>query len=78
MMKSRKKRENYRGFEKMRTEGWIYYNHAMISAAAPNEKPDMCPIENGDIWKRAGGRELLCLRCGQPIGIAALRQTGGM
>lgn len=61
----------------MRMEGWKYYNHAMIPAVPPHEAPDMRPIENGNIWKRGGG-VLLYSQGGRPIGIAVLRQTGGM
>lgn len=60
----------------MQIEGWKYYNHAMLPTSEPHEIPDMRPIESGDIWN-AGG-VLLYLQGGQPIGIAAMRRTGGM
>lgn len=60
----------------MQIEGWKYYNHAMLPTSEPHETPDMRPIESGAVWK-AGG-VLLYLQGGQPIGIAAMRRTGGM
>lgn len=38
----------------MEINGWRYYNHAAIPTCAPHEKPNMEPIENGDIWKMEG------------------------
>ena len=43
----------------MQIDKWTYYNHAVIPKTAPHEKPDMRPIENGDIWKIGGGYPLL-------------------
>lgn len=34
--------------------GWKCYNRAAIPVCAPHEKPDMIPVENGDIWKLTG------------------------
>lgn len=33
---------------------WTYYNHAAIPTTAPNEIPDLEPINNGDVWKMSG------------------------
>ena len=44
----------------MQIDKWTYYNHAVIPKTAPHEKPDMRPIENGDIWKIGGGLSLTC------------------
>ena len=60
----------------MQVEGWKYYNHAMIPTTAPHEMPDTSLIESGAIWK-AGG-VLPYWQGGQPIGIADMKQTGGM
>lgn len=32
------------------TQGWHYYNHAMIPTTAPHEDPDITPIKNNTIW----------------------------
>lgn len=32
-------------------KNWKYYNHAAIPTTAPNEEPDMAPINDGSIWK---------------------------
>ena len=60
----------------MKIEGWKYYNHAALPQTAPHKIPDLRPIESGDIWKTGGG--LFCWQDGQPIGIAVMKQTGGM
>lgn len=39
----------------MNIEGWEYYNHAVISACAPHEVPDLSPVENGTIWRIQDG-----------------------
>ena len=36
-------------------EGWRYYNHAAIPTCAPDETPDISPIENGLVWANLGG-----------------------
>lgn len=36
-------------------KGWSYYNHAAIPNCAPHEKPDLSPVQTGDIWKLGGG-----------------------
>ncbi len=36
-------------------KGWKYYNHALISTCAPHELPDLSPIKDGSVWKKAGG-----------------------
>lgn len=40
-------------------KNWKYYNHAAIPVIAPNEEPDMVPINDGSIWKIKGGTPLL-------------------
>lgn len=46
----------------MSCNSWKYYNHAAIPQCAPNEKPDLKPIENGTIWKGLGGGKPLLAR----------------
>lgn len=46
----------------MGCNSWKYYNHAAIPQCAPNEKPDLEPIENGTIWKGLGGGKPLLAR----------------
>ena len=43
----------------MKIDGWQYYNHAAIPTCAPNEFPNLKPIEDGTIWKIDGGIPLL-------------------
>lgn len=38
----------------MQIDGWKYYNHAAMPTAAPHEKINMSPINNGSIWKIGG------------------------
>lgn len=60
----------------MNIEGWKYYNYAAIPTCAPDENPDLTPIKKGTIW-RLGGRKLY-LQDGHQIGIADMKQNGGM
>ena len=36
------------------TDGWIYYNHAIIPTCAPHEAPNLSSIIDGSIWKGIG------------------------
>lgn len=49
--------------KKQEIEGWKYYNHAAIPTTAPHEKPNMKPLEDGSIWKMAGGKPLFARYC---------------
>ena len=43
----------------MDIKGWQYYNHAAIPNSAPNEDPDITPINDNTIWQMDGGKPLL-------------------
>ncbi len=34
----------------MKTDGWIYYNHAMIPKCSPHEEPDISCIQDDSVW----------------------------
>lgn len=36
------------------SEGWKYYNHALIPECAPHEKVDIESLNNGAIWEKMG------------------------
>ena len=38
----------------MQTDGWKYYNHAVIPTTPPHQNPDTTLIEDGSIWKISG------------------------
>lgn len=44
----------------MSLRDWKYYNHAVIPAVEPHEKPDLSCIENRLIWKVSGGGTVAC------------------
>lgn len=41
------------------TKGWKYYNHAMISTAAPHLEANLEPLCDGSIWKNQKGYPVL-------------------
>ena len=43
----------------MSLNDWKYYNHAVIPAVEPHEKPDLACIKDKSIWKVGGGIPLL-------------------
>lgn len=49
--------------KKQEIEGCKYYNYAAIPTTAPHEKPNMKPLEDGSIWKMAGGKPLFARYC---------------
>ena len=42
-----------------KTNGWKYYNYAVVPTTAPHEEPDTAPILDGSIWKSVEGKPLL-------------------
>lgn len=36
---------------------WRYYNHAMLPTTAPHQEVDIGAVEDGSVWKLAGGGE---------------------
>ena len=37
------------------TEGWKYYNHAVVPTCAPHEQQDTESLEKGLVWSNTGG-----------------------
>lgn len=65
-------------FEKginMSLNDWKYYNHAVIPAVEPHEKPDLACIKDKSIWKVGGVYR--SLQDGLRILIVAMKQAGG-
>ena len=44
----------------MSLNDWKYYNHAVIPAVEPHEKPDLACIKDKSIWKVGGGYTAPC------------------
>lgn len=43
----------------MNTDGWKYYNYAVLPTTKPHEEPDLTPVKSGSIWKMGDKTPLL-------------------
>lgn len=60
----------------MSLKDWKYYNHAIIPAVEPHEKPDLSCIKDRTIWKVGGVYHFL--QGGLRIMTADVKRAGGM
>lgn len=56
---------------------WRYYNHAMLPTTAPHQEVDIGAVEDGSVWKLAGGGSP-CWHVGPQISIVGIKQNGGI